>query len=95
LKLVKWTDDAGKRHAALVKNEETEAQGVRGVVVAPPDLGGIDWELCKTQLQNALVDLELFTWQDVQLNQAKFSSVVGIFKRWLVSLYREGGNGER
>ncbi len=95
MRLVKWTDDNGYRRAALVKNDGTETDGPHGIAVAPPDLERIDWESCRKQIQNALVDSELFSWQDIQLNQQKFQSALALFRRWVVSLYREGGNGEQ
>ena len=94
MKMVKWTDANGRRHAALVKTDGTEIDGPHGVQVAPPDLSKIDWDSCRTTIENALVDGDLFTWRDVQLNQAKFTQALSIFRRWVISLYREGGNGE-
>lgn len=88
MKLVKWTDQDGFRRAALVKNDQTEADGPQGVAVSPPDLRGLDWEACCREINNSLVDNDLFTWQDIQLNQTGFVSALATFRRWVVSLYR-------
>ena len=94
MKLVKWVDPNGYRRAALVKNDEDATAGIHGIQVAPPDLDRLDWDSCKRMLHNALVESDIYTWEDVQMKQKAFESALGIVRRWIVSLYREGGGNE-
>ena len=98
MKRVKWLDPNGYLRAALVKNDEDATAGIYGIKVEPPNLDELDWESCKRDLHNMLVEYEIFTWQDLQMRQREFEMALGIVRRRLVSLYRErfeGGNNEQ
>lgn len=89
MKLVRWTDRAGFRRAALLREGDSESMAERGVPLSPPDLNGVEWEEVKRDLHNALVDQGLFTWQDVQREQrAVQAAVTACLHRRVIQLYR-------
>jgi len=89
MKLVVWTDRAGYKRAAMLRDGDPESMAEHGLPLSPPDLNEVDWEEVKRELHNQLVDQRLFTWQDVQREQrAVTAAVMSCLHRKVIQLYR-------
>lgn len=89
MKLVDYTDQNGFKHKVLIKDGDGEEMAPYGVPVGPPDLDALDWEYLKREMNNALFENELFTWDDVQRSQIGVQPALTIMKRALIALYRD------
>lgn len=94
MRLVVWTDRAGWKRASWVRDNDPDTAAERGVPVPMPDLGSLDWEEVKKDINNMLVDQRLFTWRDVQRQQTGVTNAVrAAIVRRVVQLYKEVNNG--
>lgn len=89
MKPVIWTDDKGYKHRSLIRDEDPERFASKGIPAGPPDLDHLDWEEIKRELNNYLVDKELFTWDDVMRSQNGITLALGLLRRRLIAYYRE------
>lgn len=89
MKTVLWIDDKGYKHRSMIRDNDPDSLAPSGIPCDPPDLNRLDWEELKRQLHNMLVEKGLATWEDVQQSQnGVTTSVVSIFKRPLIGLFR-------
>ena len=98
MKHVNWTDEKGWKRRSLVPDTSDESDGRYGIPAGPPDLRQLDWEHIQREINNALVDRGVFSWEDVSRTGDALMVATTIVKRHLVGLYREeqkdtvGGN---
>jgi len=89
MRKVIWIDETGYKRVSLIRDTDPDSMAQAGVPVCAPDLEEMDWGALKRELNNALVDRGLYTWQDVQAAQNGItSSVLAVFRKPLVNLYR-------
>lgn len=89
MRKVKWTDENGWKHISKVKKDDPDDMAPFGLSLDPPNVNQIDWDEVKKNLHNALVNLELSDWRDVQKHQDSIrSAVLSALKRPVIALYR-------
>jgi hypothetical protein len=82
-------DRFGYKRAYLCTNDMSDDEAEQGIPQTPPDLDLIEWEEVKKNLNNILVDREIFTYRDVCQAQNAISSVCkAVLKNRIVNLYR-------
>lgn len=90
MKLVKWEDEKGWKRAALVTDDMPEEDWHMGMTREPPGLEGITWNDCLKQIHNQLVDLGIFSLEDVQRHQTAVGNVVcSVIRRRIIELFKE------
>lgn len=94
MRLVIWTDRAGWRRASHIRDGDPDTAAERGVPVPMPDLGLLDCEEVRRDINNHLVDQRLFSWRDVQRQQTGVTNAVkSAIVRRVIQLYKEVNNG--
>lgn len=89
MKIVIWEDRDGYKHGSLLRDTDSSENSSIGIPLNPPDVRKI-FDECAKEVHNALVDRNLFTWDDVQLSQDGVTSVINsIIKRKFIECYRE------
>lgn len=94
MKLVKWTDERGRNHEALVREKDTEqdAKEGRGVSRDPPDVDLLDWDAIKRDLHNKLLATGVTSLAEVHKQQTGLrSAVTSAIVPKLLELFRNGG----
>ena len=89
MRLVTWTDKNGYRHRSLVRDTDSDDAAAQGIRRDPPNLDELDWGQIKQDLHNLLVDMELYSWRDVQRRQSLPGAILGAIRKKLITLYRE------
>lgn len=93
MRKVKYTDLQGYKHVVLVKDGDPDEAAAKGLP-ENPSLDDFDWEAFKRDLNNLLVDEQVFNWLDYQRNASGVQQAVNLFKRRLLNFYRyRNGNG--
>lgn len=92
MRIVTWTDKHGYRHRSLVRDDDPDEMGPQGILQDPPNLEELDWEGIRQDLHNALVDIGLISWRNVQEIRGLRGAILSAMKRRLVYLYREAEN---
>jgi len=93
LRAVKWIDEFGFHRVNLVRDTDPDSYAPRGIPVAIPEITTrIDWAEVAIEMQNALVDAGLLTWEDVQKSGDTLIGVIlGATKKRIITLYRQNG----
>ena len=90
MKQVAWKDAVGKRHIALVRDdddEETAREG-HGIPVDPPNVDRIDWTGVARDLHNELLARGLITRDDVVRSQNGVTgAILAVLRRKVLALY--------
>jgi hypothetical protein len=90
MKNVIWTDGSGWRRRSALPDSYSDERAAEGVPAGPPDVRRVDWEAVMRDLNNMLVDGEVWTWDDVQRRgQQVQGAILSALKTQLVRLYRE------
>ena len=89
MRLVKYRDIDGWIHATYIRDSDPDSLAPKGVPAGPPDLTMLDWEQIKKEINNALVESDLFTWDDVQRSSVGLRLAGSIVMRYIQQLYRE------
>jgi hypothetical protein len=90
MKRVIWKNGSGHIRCSLLRDDDDPNKPEIGIPVEPPPIDQI-LEDAKTELREALIKSELFTWDDVQNNQGILLTLVkGIIHQKLVMAYRQG-----
>lgn len=95
MKEVLFEDTDGFKHKRLIKNADPPSKGRYGLHLGPPDLTQLDMDNILREINNLLVDNELFTWDNVQRFPGGVNVAVNVFRRALVNLYREDYREEK
>ena len=93
MKRVAWQDENGLKHAALIRDTDSDsiAYSGQGLPMDPPDVSDLDCAALLTKLHNQLLDRGLITSQDVIAAQNGLSgAILSVFKPELLRLYRGG-----
>jgi hypothetical protein len=89
LKLVIWEDDNGHKYQSLLRDQDPESNADRGLLVGPPPVTELDWDGIQRDLNRALFNQGLFTWDDVQGGGDKLvSAILSTMRKRLITLYR-------
>lgn len=89
MKIVIWQDKNGYKHGSLLRDLDSSDAPEIGIPLDPPDVREIFSE-CEKEVHNALVDRNLFTWEDVQWSQDGVTSVItSIVRRRFIERYKE------
>jgi hypothetical protein len=89
MRLVIYEDKDGWKCGSMIRDDDPDNYAPKGLPKNPPDLRDLDWDGIMREINNALVDRELFTWRDVQLSQNGITSIVNnIVRRKIVALYK-------
>lgn len=93
MRLVEWIDNNGYKHKSWVKDTDPDRAAPGGLPADPPDLDALDWDGCKRELHNALVDRNLTDWPAIQRagDSGLTSAILAVFKKQLINLYRQQG----
>lgn len=83
------TDKRGYRRRVFVREQDGDRAAEFGIPAGPPDLDDLDCEFLKREINKALVENRLFTWDDVQRSPVGLNAVVTVVKRAVSGLYRE------
>jgi len=82
-------EENGIKRAYLLRDSDPDHLAPSGIPLGPPDLTRLNWDGLVRDLQNLLVEKGLFTWNDVQKAQnGVTSSIVTVFKRAIIALYK-------
>lgn len=90
MEYITWRDEDGFLKRSVVPSGETD--GRRGIPAGPPDVGRLDWEGIKRDLQNALAERGLWAMEDIvsPINQGGMQgAILSALRRRVVDLYRE------
>lgn len=89
MRMVIYEDKDGWKHGSMIRDDDPDDYAPKGIQKNPPDLHNLDWDGISREINNALVDQRLFTWQDVQRAQSGITSIVNkIIRRKIVSMYK-------
>lgn len=90
MKVVKWVDKDGYKRRSLLRDSDPESMAEQGIPVGPPDLSGIDWSEVERLLHNALVDNEMFEWNDLVIKPNGVTNAIKTsMKRIVTELYKD------
>jgi hypothetical protein len=92
MKHIIHTDALGYKRRVLVKDEDGASEASYGIPAGPPDMRQIDWDSVAREINNILVDMEIFTWQDAQRNRHWFDAAASTVKRALITNFRQQDN---
>lgn len=93
MKSVTWTDQTGRKHVSIIRDNDDDSLAKRGIPKDPPNVDSI-LDSCKIELHNALVEQGLLCYNDVVAAQNAVTNIVnGIIKQKILLAYkqREGG----
>ncbi len=89
MRKVIYTDRAGYKRAAMIRDDDPDEMASKGIPVDPPDLEHLDWEGIKRDIHNNLVSAGITTWADIVRGQNTVTGVVTrVLKKHIVRLYR-------
>jgi hypothetical protein len=89
MKIVTYIDGEGWKRRSLIKDDMLPEQASQGIPRDPPDVMQLDCEAILRELNNLLVDRELFTIADLNLNPGSLRNVVqAVLYNKLMSLYK-------
>jgi predicted nuclease with TOPRIM domain len=83
------TDRRGYKRRVMVRDNDSDEMLEYGVPAGPPDMDSLDWERLKREINNALVDNGLFTWDDIQKSSVGLNAANTVVKRHLSGIYHE------
>lgn len=89
MRWITYTDKHGRKHRTRVRDGDPDEAAPLGLLYDPPDLERLDWEGVKTDLHNALVNAELYTWADVQAKQGLPGAILKALRQRIIMLYRQ------
>jgi hypothetical protein len=90
MKIVKWVDKDGYKRRSMLRDKDPDSMAIQGVPVDPPDLDQVDWEEVKRLLHNALVDNEMFEWNDLVIKPNGVTNAIKTsMKRIVTNLYKD------
>lgn len=94
MRAVIYEDEQGYLRRALVKDSDSDADAAHlGLPFGPPDVREIDWENLLKGINNVLAQQGAFTWEEAQNGQqVGIQAALSLFKRALISLYRNQDN---
>ena len=94
MKHITYVDKSGFKRRSLVKDADTEENAQYGIPAGPPDLRQLDMVQLLRDMNNALVDHELWTWNDVIRSSIGVKAATNVMKRALISLYRQDADNQ-
>lgn len=89
MKHIVYIDKSGFKRRSLVKDTDTEEEAQYGVPAGPPDLRQLDMVQLLRDMNNALADHELWTWNEARSSQIGVTVATNVMKRALINLYRQ------
>lgn len=89
MRYVVYTDERGWKRRSLVRDTDSDEMAPKGIPAGPPDLDTVDWNAIKKEINNAMVDQGLFTWNDLQGSSVGLQVVTLPIRRALSSMFRE------
>jgi hypothetical protein len=93
MKHIIYVDKSGFKRRSLVKDADTEENAQYGIPAGPPDLRQLDMAQLVRDMNNALTEHELWTWDDVLKSSVGVKAATNVVKRALINLYRtDAGN---
>lgn len=89
MRLVHWVDEKGWHRASLVRDSDPDDMAPQGIGKDPPRLDDLTWQDCMKEIHNKLVDMEIFSLDDVQRHQDAVGNVVGgVIRRKIIELFK-------
>ena len=83
-----WVDSKGYKHHSLIRDDFDMPE--EGILRDPPDIQSLPWEDIKRDIHNHLVNMGLYTYQDLMRVQNGVTGAInGALKRRIVALYKE------
>lgn len=90
MRYVITVDSKGYKRRMMIRDTDGDERAASGLPAGPPDLERLDWEGIKREINNALADQGIFTWNDVNNSQGVgLSSISTIIKRHVAGLFKE------
>ena len=89
MKVIIYTDKHGHQKRTYIREDDPDNMAECGVPAGPPDVREIDMEGFLREVNRVLVSAELFDWDDAQRKPGGLTPAINVFKRALVSLYRQ------
>lgn len=89
MKTVEWEDDRHHRYKSLLRDMDSDIYAEKGILIGPPPVTELDWVGIQDDLNTALFNLGLFTWDDVQNGGENLkSAILSAMRSRLINLYR-------
>jgi hypothetical protein len=90
MRYVTTIDGKGYKRRMMIRDADGDEKAAQGIPAGPPSLDRLDWEAMKREINNALADQGIFTWNDVNNSQGVGLSLIStIVKRYVAGLYKE------
>ena len=84
-----YTDNEGHQRRTYIREDDPDNMADCGVPAGPPDVRDIDVDALLREVNRVLVSAGLFDWDDAQRKPGGLTPAINVFKRALVSLYRQ------
>jgi len=84
-----WEDKRGYLRRSLVRDTDGDGMAEYGIPAGPPDMDLLDWDGIKREINNVLIENEVFSWDDVQRSGTGIAPALNVLKRHLIHKYRE------
>jgi hypothetical protein len=88
MKAVVYKDKHGYLRRVLIRDDDGLDMAEYGLPAGPPDVELIDWEAVKRDINNILVQGEVFNYTDLQ-SKRMLDSVAAVVKKQIARIYRE------
>lgn len=92
MKHIIYEDPEGFRRRVIVRDSDTQAEAAYGIPAGPPDIRLLDWESLLREMNNALTDNNLYTWDDIQRSQSGVMIAASVVRRALIDMYRQAAD---
>jgi hypothetical protein len=90
MKYVMWRDRDGYPHRSILRDNDPDELAPQGIPAEPPDVGQLDWEQVRRDLQGQLMERGLYSVKDIDGHQDALSgAVLSALRTKLIRLYRE------
>ena len=89
MRYVTYEDRDGYLRRTMIRDGDDDSMAKTGIPAGPPDLGMIDCEVIKREINNLLVKNNLYTWNDIQHSPVGLSIVQTVVKRHVAALFKE------
>ena len=84
-----FTDNRGYKRRYLVRDNDGDEVAAQGVPAGPPDMRELDLEAICKEINNALVEQNIFTWEDVNGHPVGLSLIASVIKRYVAGLLKD------
>lgn len=89
MKHIIWTDEKGWKHRMLVKDTDGMREAKYGIKQDPPMISAGDWEALRREVNNFMVDNNLYKFQDYVSNQSAAMALLNLIKRFIVAQFKQ------